>query len=152
MRRDSGPDAVCVAGDMFTLVSAAGPLAWPALARRGDAAMLIFTAGEVGTMGVEVRALPITPLGEPRGMDLPVHRGYAGTIHSFRGAPSPAARETTPSTTRCASRARPASGCSTSRSIWPGRVRAAGGRVVVEGGGPLLVSSSADETELAYGT
>jgi ATP-dependent Clp protease ATP-binding subunit ClpA len=32
------------------------------------------------------------------------------------------------------------------------RVRAAGDRVVVEGRGPLLVSSSADATELAYGT
>jgi uncharacterized protein YodC (DUF2158 family) len=32
------------------------------------------------------------------------------------------------------------------------RVRAAGDRVVVDSGGPRLVSTSADATELAYGT
>lgn len=84
---DAGPGAVCEVGPRLELPSFAPNVQYPALARRGDAAMLIFT-GSIPGDSQQVFALPITPTGELRGMPQLVHRGFGGTIHRFRSAPS----------------------------------------------------------------
>src|SRR5689334_2086638 len=85
-RVDAGVAEGCAVSAPFDVLDSGMRLSYPALARRGDGAMLIATAG-TPTEG-EVDAVAISPIGESiGGMSLLFHRGWGGSITSFRRAP-----------------------------------------------------------------